>query len=110
MCACYAANFSLELNSVAGVIFRAALGFTDHKSRVDQQETVCLNEVISIVISDWWADQLLMMFVFEAYAPRVDVSGLVAGILAVLMSAAIATVLGIYCYKTKMKGGRRSAQ
>ncbi|TKS88126.1 Transmembrane gamma-carboxyglutamic acid protein 2 NEDD4 WW domain-binding protein 1 [Collichthys lucidus] len=44
----------------------------------------------------------------QAYAPRVDVSGLVAGILAVLMSAAIATVLGIYCYKAKMKGERRA--
>lgn len=50
------------------------------------------------------------MFVFEAYAPRVDVSGLVAGILAVVVSAVIATVLGIYCYKAKIKGGRRSAQ
>ncbi len=54
--------------------------------------------------------KMLMMFVFEAYAPRVDVSGLVAGILALLVSAVIATVLGIYCYKAKNKGGRRSAQ
>ncbi|XP_041813116.1 transmembrane gamma-carboxyglutamic acid protein 2 isoform X2 [Chelmon rostratus] len=44
----------------------------------------------------------------QAYAPRVDVSGLVAGILAVLVSAVIATVLGIYCYKAKIKGGRRT--
>ncbi|XP_031726982.1 transmembrane gamma-carboxyglutamic acid protein 2 isoform X2 [Anarrhichthys ocellatus] len=42
-------------------------------------------------------------------APKVDVSGLVAGIVAVLVSAAIATVLGIYCYKNKNKGGPRSA-
>ncbi|XP_028268283.1 transmembrane gamma-carboxyglutamic acid protein 2 [Parambassis ranga] len=42
--------------------------------------------------------------------PRVDVSGLVAGILAFLVIAVIATVLGIYCYKAKKKGGRRSAQ
>lgn len=42
-------------------------------------------------------------------APRVDVSGLVAGILAVLVTAVIATVLGIYCYKSKNKSGRRSA-
>ncbi|XP_024292864.1 transmembrane gamma-carboxyglutamic acid protein 2 [Oncorhynchus tshawytscha] len=34
-------------------------------------------------------------------APRVDVSGLVAGILAILVSAVIATVLGCYCYKNK---------
>ncbi|XP_076609205.1 transmembrane gamma-carboxyglutamic acid protein 2 isoform X1 [Chaetodon auriga] len=46
----------------------------------------------------------------QEYTPGVDVSGLVAGILAVLVSAAIATVLGIYCYKAKMKGGQRSAQ
>ncbi|XP_034046746.1 transmembrane gamma-carboxyglutamic acid protein 2 [Thalassophryne amazonica] len=38
--------------------------------------------------------------------PRVDVSGLVAGILAVLVSAVIATVLGIYCYKSKKKNER----
>uniref|UniRef100_A0A3B4X4T9 Proline rich and Gla domain 2 n=1 Tax=Seriola lalandi dorsalis TaxID=1841481 RepID=A0A3B4X4T9_SERLL len=44
------------------------------------------------------------------YAPRVDVSGLVAGILAVLVSAVIAIVLGIYCYKAKQKGERRSTQ
>uniref|UniRef100_A0A3B4ZCS1 Transmembrane gamma-carboxyglutamic acid protein 2-like n=1 Tax=Stegastes partitus TaxID=144197 RepID=A0A3B4ZCS1_9TELE len=41
-------------------------------------------------------------------APRVDVSGLVAGILAVLVTAVIATVLGIYCYKAKNKGGQRA--
>ncbi|XP_045066781.1 transmembrane gamma-carboxyglutamic acid protein 2 isoform X2 [Coregonus clupeaformis] len=34
-------------------------------------------------------------------APSVDVSGLVAGILAILVSAVIATVLGCYCYKNK---------
>ncbi|XP_029293803.1 transmembrane gamma-carboxyglutamic acid protein 2 [Cottoperca gobio] len=44
----------------------------------------------------------------QAYAPKVDVSGLVAGILAVLVSAVIATVLGIYCYKAKNKAGRRA--
>ncbi|KAM9345763.1 transmembrane gamma-carboxyglutamic acid protein 2 isoform 1-T2 [Symphorus nematophorus] len=46
----------------------------------------------------------------HAYAPKVDVSGLVAGIMAVLVSAVIATVLGIYCYKSRSKGGRRTAQ
>ncbi|XP_044038716.1 transmembrane gamma-carboxyglutamic acid protein 2 isoform X2 [Siniperca chuatsi] len=44
----------------------------------------------------------------QEHAPRVDVSGLVAGILAVLVSAVIATVLGIYCYKAKNKAGRRA--
>lgn len=43
----------------------------------------------------------------HAYAPKVDVSGLVAGIVAFLVSAVIATVLGIYCYRSK-KGGRRA--
>lgn len=51
-----------------------------------------------------------VMFVYAESAPRVDVSALVAGILAVVVSAVIATVLGIYCYKAKNKGGRRSAQ
>ncbi|XP_070703765.1 transmembrane gamma-carboxyglutamic acid protein 2 [Pempheris klunzingeri] len=45
----------------------------------------------------------------QAYVPRVDVSGLIAGILAVLVSAVFAIVLGIYCYKAKNKGGSRSA-
>lgn len=44
----------------------------------------------------------------QANSPIVDVSGLVAGILAVLVSAVIATVLGIYCYKAKNKGGQRA--
>lgn len=52
---------------------------------------------------------MLVVFVFAANAPGVDVSGLVAGILAVLVSAVFATVLGIYCYKAKNKSGRRSA-
>ncbi|XP_034567511.1 transmembrane gamma-carboxyglutamic acid protein 2, partial [Notolabrus celidotus] len=42
--------------------------------------------------------------------PRVDVSGLVAGIVAVLVIALIATVLGIYCYKAKNKGRHGASQ
>ncbi|KAJ8402552.1 hypothetical protein AAFF_G00366350 [Aldrovandia affinis] len=38
--------------------------------------------------------------------PRVDISGLVAGILALLVSGLIATVLGCYCYKARTKTGR----
>ncbi|KAI7803314.1 transmembrane gamma-carboxyglutamic acid protein 2 [Triplophysa rosa] len=38
---------------------------------------------------------------------RVDVSGLVAGILAIVITAIIATVLGIYCYKNRGKTQRR---
>lgn len=79
-------------------------------------------EVIAVVIgyrlSDWVTGELLkkhflsgvMMFVFEGSANRLDVSGLVAGILAVLVSAVIATVLGVYCYKAKKKGARRSGR
>ncbi|KAI3360271.1 hypothetical protein L3Q82_014592, partial [Scortum barcoo] len=54
--------------------------------------------------------KMLMMFVFEGSAPKVDVSGLVAGILAILVLAVIATVVGIYCYKAKNKSGQRPAQ
>lgn len=35
-----------------------------------------------------------------------DVSGLVAGIVAIVMTAIIATVLGIYCYKNRGKNAR----
>ncbi|XP_038595512.1 transmembrane gamma-carboxyglutamic acid protein 2 isoform X2 [Micropterus salmoides] len=44
----------------------------------------------------------------QANTPRVDVAGLVAGILAVVVSAIFAIVLGIYCYKSKNKTGQRS--
>nr|XP_057904271.1 transmembrane gamma-carboxyglutamic acid protein 2 [Doryrhamphus excisus] len=46
----------------------------------------------------------------QGYAPGVDVSGLVAGILALLVCAVIATVLGVYFYKAKNKSGRRPVQ
>ncbi|XP_028456385.1 transmembrane gamma-carboxyglutamic acid protein 2 [Perca flavescens] len=39
-----------------------------------------------------------------------DVSGLVAGIVAFVVTGVIVTVLGVYCYKSKNKGGRRPAQ
>lgn len=79
-------------------------------------------EVIAVVIgyrlSVWVTWELLknpflsgvMMFVFEGSTNRLDVSGLVAGILAVLVSAVIAAVLGVYCYKAKKKGARRSGR
>lgn len=44
----------------------------------------------------------------QANAPGVDVSGLVAGIVAILVCAVIATVLGFYFYKARNKTGRRS--
>lgn len=42
----------------------------------------------------------------QGNAPKVDVSGLVAGIMALLVSAVIAAVLGVYCYKARQKSGR----
>uniref|UniRef100_A0A3Q3IT03 Gla domain-containing protein n=1 Tax=Monopterus albus TaxID=43700 RepID=A0A3Q3IT03_MONAL len=54
----------------------------------------------------FWADYVNS----QVHTPRVDVSGLVAGILAVVVSAIIAIVLGVYCYKAKKKNGQRSAQ
>ncbi|RVE68964.1 hypothetical protein OJAV_G00073040 [Oryzias javanicus] len=41
---------------------------------------------------------------------RVDVSGLVAGVLGALVCVAIATVLGVYFYKSKKKKERRGAR
>ncbi|CAL8264490.1 transmembrane gamma-carboxyglutamic acid protein 2 isoform X1 [Gadus morhua] len=41
-------------------------------------------------------------------APPVDVAGLVAGLIAILVSGVIIAVLGLYCYKSRNKTGRRS--
>ncbi|KAM8825234.1 transmembrane gamma-carboxyglutamic acid protein 2 [Synchiropus picturatus] len=46
----------------------------------------------------------------QVNSPGVDVSGLVAGILALLGCALIATVVGVYCYKAKQKSNRRPPQ
>ncbi|XP_031148440.1 transmembrane gamma-carboxyglutamic acid protein 2 [Sander lucioperca] len=46
----------------------------------------------------------------QASTRGVDVSSLVAGVLAVVVTGVIVTVLGVYCYKSKNKGGRRPAQ
>ncbi|XP_078124841.1 transmembrane gamma-carboxyglutamic acid protein 2 [Sander vitreus] len=46
----------------------------------------------------------------QASIRGVDVSGLVAGVLAIVVTGVIVTVLGVYCYKAKNKGGRRPAQ
>ncbi|XP_037544726.1 transmembrane gamma-carboxyglutamic acid protein 2 [Nematolebias whitei] len=45
----------------------------------------------------------------EPTASRVDMSGLVAGILAIVVTAIIAIVLGVYCYKNKKKTGTARA-
>uniref|UniRef100_A0A3P8VVQ9 Proline rich Gla (G-carboxyglutamic acid) 2 n=1 Tax=Cynoglossus semilaevis TaxID=244447 RepID=A0A3P8VVQ9_CYNSE len=68
-------------------------------------EEMCSREEAREVFEDdlqteaFWTDYVNS----HAYAPRVDVSGLVAGIVAVLVIAVIAAVLGIYCYKSKQK-------
>jgi len=43
-------------------------------------------------------------------APPVDVSGLVAGIIALVVSGIIIGVLALYCYKSQNKAGRRSGK
>ncbi|XP_037333441.1 transmembrane gamma-carboxyglutamic acid protein 2 [Pungitius pungitius] len=76
------------------------------------QEEVCSYEEAREVFEDdtdtkaFWTNYVNS----HGNAPRVDVSGLVAGIVAFLVSAGIATVLGIYCYKNKKKSGPRSAR
>ncbi|XP_051904108.1 transmembrane gamma-carboxyglutamic acid protein 2 [Hippocampus zosterae] len=76
------------------------------------QEEICTYEEAREVFEDdvqtevFWNDYVES----HAYAPRVDVSGLVAGILAILVCAVIATVLGLYFYKAKNKAGRRPVQ
>ncbi|XP_061702089.1 transmembrane gamma-carboxyglutamic acid protein 2 [Syngnathoides biaculeatus] len=75
-------------------------------------EEICAYEEAREVFEDdtqtelFWTDYIDS----HGYAPRVDVSGLVAGILAILVCAVIAAVLGIYVYKAKNKGGRRPVQ
>uniref|UniRef100_A0A8C4DTN3 Proline rich Gla (G-carboxyglutamic acid) 2 n=1 Tax=Dicentrarchus labrax TaxID=13489 RepID=A0A8C4DTN3_DICLA len=79
----------------------------------DNLERECVEEMCSYeeareVFEDDSMAQAFWKDYKQEYAPRVDVSGLVAGILAVLLSAAIVTVLGIYCYKAKNKSGQRA--
>ncbi|KAG7279452.1 hypothetical protein CRUP_038225 [Coryphaenoides rupestris] len=51
---------------------------------------------------DFWATYT------NSEAPPVDVSGLVAGIIALVVSGIIIGVLVLYCYKSQNKAGRRS--
>uniref|UniRef100_A0A3B5LHL2 Proline rich Gla (G-carboxyglutamic acid) 2 n=1 Tax=Xiphophorus couchianus TaxID=32473 RepID=A0A3B5LHL2_9TELE len=46
----------------------------------------------------------------DVISSNLDVSGLVAGILAIVVTAVIATVLGVYCYKNKKKPRTRSGR
>ncbi|XP_049599794.1 transmembrane gamma-carboxyglutamic acid protein 2 [Syngnathus scovelli] len=74
------------------------------------REEICTYEEAREVFEDDILTDVFWNEYTESYAPSVDVSGLVAGILALLVCAVIATVLGIYCYKAKNKGGRRPVQ
>ncbi|XP_018553889.1 transmembrane gamma-carboxyglutamic acid protein 2 [Lates calcarifer] len=84
---------------------------SDNLERECYEEMCSHEEAREVFENDVQTEQFWAKYInSQEYAPRVDVSGLVAGILAVLVSAVIATVLGIYCYKAKQKGGRTSAQ
>uniref|UniRef100_A0A3B3ZYB9 Gla domain-containing protein n=1 Tax=Periophthalmus magnuspinnatus TaxID=409849 RepID=A0A3B3ZYB9_9GOBI len=78
----------------------------------DSLERECMEEVCSYeeareVFED--PTQTVIHIPSIYYAPKVDVSGLVAGIVALLVTAVIATVLGVYCYKARHKSGRAQA-
>ncbi|XP_042248242.1 transmembrane gamma-carboxyglutamic acid protein 2 [Thunnus maccoyii] len=84
---------------------------SDNLERECVEETCTYEEAREVFEDDTQAEIFWTQYVnSHANTPRVDVSGLVAGILAILVTAVFATVLGIYCYKAKNKGGRSSAQ
>ncbi|XP_020788878.1 transmembrane gamma-carboxyglutamic acid protein 2 isoform X2 [Boleophthalmus pectinirostris] len=72
-------------------------------------EEVCSYEEAREVFEDPTQTELFWKTYAAGYAPKVDVSGLVAGIMALLVTAVIATVLGVYCYKARHKTGRGQA-
>lgn len=72
---------------------------------VPNSESLKFIQIESLIVKVFYWD-----VVFEGYAPGVDVSGLVAGILGVIVSAVIAIVLGIYFCKGKFKAGWQSSQ
>ncbi|XP_068452200.1 transmembrane gamma-carboxyglutamic acid protein 2 [Clinocottus analis] len=82
---------------------------SDSLQRECIEETCSYEEAREVFEDDAKTDQFWTDYVSShEYSPKVDVSGLVAGLMAVLVSAGIATVLGIYCYKNKNKGGARA--
>ncbi|KAI1884792.1 hypothetical protein AGOR_G00230150 [Albula goreensis] len=79
----------------------------------DNLERECIEEMCSYEEArEVFEDDIKTDQFWEKYTnsheptPRVDVSGLVAGILALLVCGLIATVLGCYCYKARNKSGR----
>lgn len=86
---------------------------TDNLERECNEEMCSYEEAREVFEDDAMTESFWKGYVeshADAYAPRVDVSGLVAGVLAVVGCAVIATVLGIYFYKAKNKGRGSSAQ
>ncbi|KAM6905403.1 transmembrane gamma-carboxyglutamic acid protein 2 [Xenentodon cancila] len=80
----------------------------------DNLERECMEELCSYEEArEYYEDDLKTQAFWKDYVnsqehtPRLDVSGLVAGILAIVVSGIIVTVLGIYFYKSKKKNERR---
>ncbi|KAM4716708.1 transmembrane gamma-carboxyglutamic acid protein 2 isoform 1-T1 [Anableps anableps] len=73
-------------------------------------ERECIEEMCSYEEArEYYEDDALTTQFWETYkdkyenVSKVDVSGLVAGIMAIVVTAVIATVLGVYVYKNKKK-------
>ncbi|KAM9844188.1 transmembrane gamma-carboxyglutamic acid protein 2 [Aulostomus maculatus] len=81
----------------------------DNLERECVEETCSYEEAREVFEDDIMTESFWTEYInSQAYSPRVDVSGLVAGVLAVLVCAVFAAVLGIYCYKAKNKDGSRA--
>ncbi|XP_029945669.1 transmembrane gamma-carboxyglutamic acid protein 2 [Salarias fasciatus] len=84
---------------------------TDNLERECIEELCSYEEAREVFEDDVATDLFWTEYVNNQESPPwVDVSGLVAGILAILVCAVIATVLGIYCYKSKNKDRRRAGR
>uniref|UniRef100_A0A673FQP0 Transmembrane gamma-carboxyglutamic acid protein 2-like n=1 Tax=Sinocyclocheilus rhinocerous TaxID=307959 RepID=A0A673FQP0_9TELE len=69
-------------------------------------EEICSYEEAREVFEDDIQTVRKRVYTREKSSSPVDVSGLVAGIVAIVITAIIATVLGIYCYKNRGKNSR----
>ncbi|CAL8283011.1 unnamed protein product [Boreogadus saida] len=81
--------------------------------RPDDLERECVEETCSFeeareVFEDYEQTKIFWASYADDHAPPVDVAGLVAGLIALLVSGVIVAVLGLYCYKSRNKTGRRS--
>lgn len=83
----------------------------DDLERECQEEQCSYEEAREVFEDDVQTELFWSQYVDnQASTPTVDVSGLVAGILAIVVCAVMATVLGIYCYKSRNKNGQRSGR